>query len=214
MAGKASGGLADPLNRPIIKDGPVLAWPVNGDVQDEAVVLGWQASYHPDERLSFEATFSRLTDSLRQTRDSGQQLAFDWELWSLSASARYGVTLPSGWYLYLGVGAGYYVPKTSGEALDPWPTANEAGGRVTAVSVAPKKSFGTHALAGLEWRLAPRWELFLEYRQIWLESKIAVNYRTEQAAGANQPPLVGQRTESESFPYDHGLLRLGLNFRF
>jgi hypothetical protein len=69
-----------------------------------------------------------------------------------------------------------------------------------------KKSWAGHWVVGVEVVLTRHWELFAEFRQIYLSPDIRLLY----APDINTPTTV----TPSAFNYDHNWYRVGLNYRF
>ena len=87
--------------------------------------------------------------------------------------------------------------------------------RLSGLTVDVENSFGLHAGAGLEIRLSDRWEIFAEFRQVFLEADADLKITEEWPSGvANNPRMMQTRMVDDKLPYDHSLVRAGVSYRF
>ncbi len=197
-----------------LKDGPHVAYPRGGDIRDSQVGFGWQVTYERSDYWSLDLSITRQTDRLD---DLGIVQApfedrFDLEIIGTAASLR--LTYPMGLTtLYGGGGIGYYYMRTENKyanrSLASQSSALPPGVQSSRVSVNPENSLGYHAVAGIERLLTSRWEVFAEYRWVWLDTTLRTR-RVESRGGLQKDTL----TARDSFTYDHGLIRAGINYRF
>lgn len=196
------------------KDGPHLAYPRGGDIRDSELGFGWQITYERSDYWSLDLSLTRQTDTLDDIGVLAPpfQDRFDLEMVSAVASLRlsYPIRLTT---LYAGGGLGYYYLRTDNKVANRSLAAQAntlpAGVQSARVSVNPDNKMGYHAAVGIEQMLTSRWELFAEYRWVWLDTTLKIN-RVESRGGLQQETT---RTRS-SFTYDHGLIRAGVNYRF
>lgn len=198
----------------IFKDGPHLAYPVNDDVRRSELSFGWQVTYERSLYWSLDLSVTRQTDRLDDLGilDAPFNDRFDLEMIATAASLRltYPVRLTT---LYVGGGMGYYYMRTDNSAANrsvmEHAAALPAGVDGLRVSATPDNTFGYHATVGIERLLSARWEIFAEYRWVWLDSTMRVR-RTETRGGINRQTF----NTSDPFSYNHGLIRGGVNYRF
>ncbi len=208
----------DTLNRPF-KDGPHLAYPTGGDVHTERMGFGWQVAYQWYPYLSIEASASRYTDKLGDLNVLPDPLdpEFDQEIWNVVLSARlsysFGAFTP-----YLGGGAGYYRMRTRNSGVNRTirerPEALPPGVSELRLSADMDNAFAYHVAGGIEWKITSKWEIFAEYRRVFLDTDLTIRRLEIRPA---EGPIEVQRTETRetrNFSYDHGLLRAGVNYRF
>lgn len=198
----------------VFKDGPHLAYPRGGDIRDSQLGFGWQVTYEPSDYWAVDLSISRQTDRLD---DLGVLAApfedrFDLELIGAAASVR--VAYPLGMTsIYAGGGVGYYYLRTDNKHANRSLAGNShalpAGVQSMRASVNLERTFGYHAAVGIERILTRRWEVFAEYRWVWLDTHMRIR-RVESRGGLQQDTF----TSRNSFSYDHGLIRTGVNYRF
>ncbi len=202
------------------KDGPYFAYPDGGDVQNGRAGLGWQVAYEWTEFLSAELSATRVKDKLDELSvlPPPYSSTFDLELFSIALGGR--LSYPVGPVsLYAGGGIGYYLLRTDSgrvnRSIREHREALPAGVSDLQVSGDIKNSFGYHTTIGAEWRLARHWEIFADYRLIFLDSRITYRH-TETRRFPGESPAFSRSTErhTEDFRYDHGLVRVGLHHRF
>ncbi len=206
----------------ILKDGPHIAFPMGGDTQDPETAFGWHVMYEYTDLMSADLALTRMVDSL-----DGHALGVgpfpaagsaEVENWVVAISARVGTLVGHRTYIYLSGGAGYYFFNEQDmqevrRSLDAAPVAGPSGGRITDARLSVDDTFGYHLGAGVEWLLVPKWEIFADYRLAYLDTDSSLTVvETIPSSG----PGPGSRTHERSgrFDYDHGLLRVGINYRF
>lgn len=203
------------------KDGPHAGFSFGGDVRSEDFAWGWQAAYEQSDWLSLEASITAQNDELEQSINDvaiPQPFGIELDVYALAFSARAGIRPWSRLHLYVLGGAGYYIMKTDAEEAriiiagsEPQPS----GVRLSGLTVDVENSFGLHAGAGLEIRLSERWEIFAEFRQVFLEADADLKITEEWPSGvANNPRMMQTRIVDDKLPYDHSLVRAGINYRF
>ena len=201
------------------KDGPFIAFPSGGDVQKEKPGGGWQAAYEYNDLFSIETIIAGQTDDVK-AMVSTVPLDADMELNILSMS----FTGRLGWFFdpigfFLGAGGGYYFfdadTEASSVAVDASRSSLPPGVVGLELATNIEDAIGYHLSVGAEWLITGTWELFAEYRHVFLETDIRYNV-TETRIGAPSPEttFTTTRTSNETLSYDHGLVRIGLNYRF
>ena len=203
------------------KDGPHAGFSFGGDVRSEDFAWGWQAAYEYSDWLSMEASITAQNDELEQSINDvviPQPFGLELDVYALAFSARAGIRPWSRLHLYALAGAGYYIMKTDAEearviiaGAEPAPS----GVRLSGLTVDVENSFGLHAGAGLEIRLSERWEIFAEFRQVFLEADADLKITEEWPSGVpNNPRMMQTRMVDDKLPYDHSLVRAGVSYRF
>ena len=202
------------------KDGPHFAYPYGGDVRHERAGFGWQVAYEWTEYLSVEASISRYKDKLDDLNLVTPPFNAELDLETIAIGVSGRVGYPVGRFTpYLGGGLGYYYMRTDNDRINQSirdnPAALPAGVSELRISADMDNTFGYHVALGLEWLITSKWEVFAEYRRVFLESDLTVR-RTEARRTASGPLAVSrsETRETETFPYDHGLFRVGVNYRF
>lgn len=212
-------------NRPkpkhAFKDGPHVGVPLGGDVNEEEVAFGWQVAYEYNDYLSVDVSVSRQTDEL-DASDVGVPLfpdraVVDLELYNVVLSGRGAYPLLPSWFVYAGAGVGYYWfvedSETVRVALTADPVTGGGGGTVSEISTELDDDFGWHLAVGSELLLGEHWEIFIEYRFVYLETDSESRTIESRPTGDTVLRSVTS-TRSDDFEYNHGLLRLGINYRF
>jgi opacity protein-like surface antigen len=188
-----------------LKDGPFVSYLVGGDVENESVGFGWQVGYEHTPHLSLECAVAwnedesvKLGERLPGLSDAG---AIDLDVLSFALTGRAGLRPDPNIYTYLGAGFGLYVLKADNEQVRMAGAARNA----SFAEADADEEFGFHLALGAETVLTEHWEVFAEYRHVFFDTGVKVT--TIPADGAAV-------TGREDLSYDHGLLRLGLNYRF
>lgn len=201
------------------KDGPFLAFPSGGDVENENIAGGWQAAYEFNDLFSLEGVLLGQTDEI-VSGIANEPLEAELELNILSLS----MTGRMGWFfdpvgIFLGAGVGYYYFDADAEAsriavansmsaLPPDVTGQRLSSNI-------EDAFGYHLVAGAEWLLSGRWEIFVEYRHVLLDTDARYTItETRVAADELTGTLSTSRKQTEELSYDHGMIRAGINYRF
>jgi opacity protein-like surface antigen len=205
-----------------LKDGFHVGLPVGGDIYDQELELGYQAVYEHNENMSIEFDVTRQTDKLPDQEISGGLLPFDTktelELWGITLSGRLSFKPLDSMSLFAGAGAGYYIFKADDQNLRKAFDASgwdDGGAYIKDVKIDLNNDFGTHLMAGLEWRFAERWELFADYRIVFLGTEESTEITREYPQ--TDPHAPGdwiKTTTTIPFDYNFSLLRAGINFRF
>lgn len=206
--------------RAVFKDGPHFAYPTGGDVRNERAGYGWQVAYEWNHYVSMEASITRQKDKIDDMPlwPALSDSEFDLEIINIAVSGR--LSYPLGPLTpYLGGGLGYYYMRTDTKGINQTLRENPGtlppGVSELRIGADMDNTFGYHVAAGLELLLTPSWEVFAEYRRVFLDSDITVR-RTESrpTPGATLAFERMQTQQTETFPYDHGLIRVGVNYRF
>ena len=178
------------------KDGLHIGTITGGDVETSQPAIGWQAVYEYSPFISFEGAITYQEDEADKNINSSglvlPNVRYDFETLALAATARLSQPLNQHWKPYVGLGFGYYIFDV------------DAHSSATSISADAEDEFGYHGVIGTDWRFVRNWELNLEYRYVLLQPDTTV-----------QPGSNGTSNGiKQQFDYDHGLLRLGLNYRF
>ena len=188
------------------KDGPFIGYVFGQDVEDRGAAFGYQVAYEVNRTLSFELLGSWHEDESLSlggqvpTLSPGTEI--DLDVIGIALSGRLAFYAVSSVSAYVGGGFGYYILEANNEEVRA--AAVPGFGFVEAD---PEQEFGAHYVIGGEVLLTPHWECFLEFRQIFFDTDIDVNF----AADKDTPVSTRVR---DDFSYDHLMLRLGVNFRF
>lgn len=198
----------------VFKDGPHLAYPYGGNLRHSELGFGWQVTYERSSFWSLDLSITRQTDKLDDlgVLEAPFEDRFDLELFATTASLRF--TYPMGMTtLYAGGGMGYYYLRTDNKkanrSLAERSGSLPVGINSMRVGVDPENTFGYHAALGVERLLSPSWEVFAEYRWVWLDTTLRI--RQTESRGGLQRNTIHSR---DSLSYDHGLIRAGVNYRF
>ena len=201
------------------KDGPFVAFPSGEDVENKNLAGGWQAAYEFNDLFSLEAVLTGQTDEI-VSGITGEPLEAELELNILSLA----MTGRAGWFfnpvgLFVGAGVGYYYFDADAEASRISVADSSASlppGMIgQRLSTDIEDAFGYHLVAGAEWLLSGSWELFVEYRHVLLDTDARYTVtETRTASTELTGALSTSRKQKEEISYDHGLVRVGLNYRF
>lgn len=202
------------------KDGPHFAYPHGGDVERERAGFGWQVAYEWNAFLSAEFSASRHTDRQTDLLPFTTPLGSDvhLEVVPLVLTARAGYSMGPV-HLYGGVGGGWYYMRGKAsrvnQSLRENPNLLPDGLTGLQVSVDVKNTFAYHLALGAEWMLTHKWEVFAEYRWVRLDTTVTIDrIETRPARSGTLGPGKTQTSERSGFDYNHGLFRLGVNYRF
>lgn len=204
------------------KDGPHFGLPVGGDVKEEKLAVGWQAAYEFNDYASLEVSLTHMEQDLSLpeigTGPSPGGGVVELETWAVPVlTARLGKLVGERAYVYAGVGIGLYFFTEDAQNVrrvlyDTQPTGPR-GGTVTTIGVNVQDNWGAHAAVGCEFHLWDAWELFAEYRHVYFETDSDLRiteYLPDQPFGKRYATT----KQSGTYDYDHGLLRVGVNYRF
>ncbi len=196
---------AQTISHHTLKDGPFVSYLVGGDVENEGFGFGYQVGYEYNPTFSLEFAFAWNED---ESVELGGRLpglsnagAIDLDVLSFALTGRAGLRPDPNIFTYVGAGFGLYVLKADNEQV-------RMAGAAAAASFAEAdadEEFGAHLAIGAEAVLTEHWEIFAEYRHVFFDTGVKVT--TIPASGT----AVSGR---EDLDYDHGLIRLGLNYRF
>lgn len=192
----------------IFKDGPFVGYVQGGDVVDEDVAFGWQGVYEHDEHLSVEGAFSWQQDEDIRFSSSQPEVGdtpLDLQLLGFSLTGRIGSRPRENLHLYIGGGFTYYEIDGNTERIR---VAADAAGTPPAgfFAVDFDKEWGGHFVLGLEVVLTRHWEVFAEYRQLYLQPSAQVRFAPDR----DSPTI----SRYQKYSYDHSMLRFGLSYRF
>ncbi len=203
------------------KDGPHAGFSFGGDTRNEDFVWGWQASYEHNGWFSLEGSITAQNDELERNIDDVAipgPFGIELDIYAITLSARAGIRPWSRLHLYALAGGGYYIMKTDAEDariiiadLEPQPS----GVRLSGLTVDAENDFGLHAGAGLEIKLSDTWEIFAEFRQVFLETDADLKITEEWPSGVpSNPRMMQTRYVPDTLSYDYSLVRAGINYRF
>lgn len=202
------------------KDGPQYVYPMMGDVHDGQAGFGWQVAYQWTTYFSLEASVHRHKDRIGSSAQlpAPVSLPLDLEVVPVVLSARAG--FPAGPFsFYAGGGLGwYYLRADAGDinrALREDPALRPTGVSDVRIGTTVDNRFAPHVAIGVECVLHKNWEIMAEYRLTFLDSTVYYD-RTEQRPTPGELLAFEQSTTrtEERLDYRHGLLRIGLNYRF
>ena len=215
------GGLG--LRAETIKDGPSLAYPSGSDVEETTMAFGYQGSYEFNDNLAIEGAIIRQLDKFSDSVLTGGYVPFDskteMELWGLTVSVLASHKPNDRVKLYIGGGAGYYIPKADevnmrrALAAEGWNPPGE--GFVEDVSLEMEKAVAPHFITGVSYQLTKNWEVFADFRRVFLDTDVSLDVTMEYPPEHSGVPgeLIKTRT-SYPMDYNHDLVRVGANFRF
>lgn len=203
------------------KDGPSAIYPTGGDIGESSLGGGWQAAYEFNDLFSLEGLISAQRDDLPVSVLS-EPFSADLDLNIVS----FALTARAGWFfdpvsVYAGAGIGYYFFDGDADAvrsaIDGSRDRLPAGVSSLNLNNDIDDAVGTHLALGAEWMITKRWEVFAEYRMVFLETDI--RYRVDTGRPnpdpvTTTPTLVTTQSSEETLSYDHGVVRIGLNYRF
>ena len=203
------------------KDGPHAGFVFGGDVRNEDFAWGWQAAYEHNDWFSIEASVTAQNDELEHSINDvaiPKPFGIELETYALALSARAGIRPWSRIHLYALAGAGYYIMKTDAEdariiiaGLEPQPN----GVSLSELTVDAENDFGLHAGAGIEIKLSRTWEIFAEFRQVFLETDADLKITEERRTRDRYNPRGMQtRLVADTLHYDYSLVRAGVSYRF
>jgi opacity protein-like surface antigen len=217
MIGASTAGAVD--NGGTFKDGLFYGIPRGGDVRNPKEAYGWQMGYEPNPYLTAEITIGRQKDRIDDLNILPTGFAGDLELEIVHASAGFKIGYPiHRFYPYAGAGIGYYYMRGHAGKINQTiaqnPALRPSGVTELRVGADIDNVFGYHLALGLEVLITKRWEVFAEYRWVKIDSDITIN-RTETRRQSGLYQVRRDTTsEKQDFGYDHGLVRLGVNYRF
>lgn len=204
-----------------LKDGPHAGFATGDDVRNEEFAFGWQVAYENNDVLSLELSATRQTDEIehflgREQIPAGFSIGL--EVYSIVLSARLSYRPLARLGLYAGGGLGYYIMKTDAEEVREAIAARpgystDPGVVLKNYNADVENDFGWHAAGGIELRILDNWEIFAEYRHIFLEpgAKLEITYQSR--SGDPWDYLVTDFVE-DKLEYNHGLIRVGVNYLF
>ncbi len=200
-----------------LKDGPFVGYTSGGDLPDDTTVFGWQAAYEFTPEVSLEVAGSWQQHDLTEgIADPVSETDVDLQLGSVAVTAK------AGWFVdpatfYVGAGAGYYIFDTDPDGIAASDALVQPGVENIGLDVDADDEPGYHLAVGMELLLSDQWEVFLEYRHIFLETDVTTTITTQQGT-ADEDTLNDFRRSSESstesLSFDHGQVRIGVNYRF
>ena len=188
------------------KDGPSTAYVFGDDVESEGFGFGYQVVYEVNRNLSFELSglwHEDESDAIAASLPTVVPvLATDLDVISLALTCRLSVEPIPGLLAYAGGGAGYYIIEADNQDV----RESLSGTGFGFAEVDGDKEFGGHLALGCEAVLTRHWEVFAEFRQVFVDTGYTLRY----APSPDSPVGSGR----DAFSYDHSLFRVGINYRF
>ena len=126
----------------------------------------------------------------------------DLDVISLALTGRIHVEATPNVQVYGGAGVGYYIIEAENQDV----RESLSGAGLAFVEADGDKEFGAHIVIGSELLLTQHWELFAEFREVFLDSGFTVRSSSNKDA-----PVEARR---ENLSYDHRMIRIGINYRF
>ncbi len=206
-----------------VKDGPALAYPSGSAVEDSTMAFGYQGAFEFDDNLAVEVGVIRQLDKFSDSEITDGFVPFDsiteMELWGITVSVLASHKPNDRVKVYIGGGAGYYMPKADEvnmrRALDAegWDPAGV--GFVRDVSLEIEKSLAPHVITGISYQFTKQWEVFADFRRVFLDTDVSLDVTTEYPPErSGVPGELIKTTTSYPLDYSHNLVRVGANFRF
>jgi opacity protein-like surface antigen len=203
------------------KDGPHVGFATGSDVRNEDFAFGWQAACELTEFFSIELSATRQTDEIQERLDVlpiPPEFNIDLELYAIALTGRLTLRPVDIVTLYAAAGVGYYIFKTDSEEIRVISASRVEEEFPQTVlrnmNVDVENDFAFHVAAGIELALDEHWEIFAEYRAVSLDSdarlEITEQVREDYFAG----PEFSEDRLLDKLEYDHGLVRVGVNYRF
>ncbi len=202
------------------KDGPFVGAVRGGDTRDADVAIGWRVVYEYTPHLSIELSLSHHRDDVAFLMPPPPYDAtFRLETLGLALGGRIGHRF--GRVAVYGTGgAGYYRMHAKAGSLHLAPNSRQGalppGVPPMELSANVVNSPGYHAALGVEVQLPGKWEVFTEYRWIYLDTDIT--YRKTETFPDPDPATPDVRRETtrtkSRLDYDHHMIRFGVNRRF
>lgn len=202
------------------KDGPHFGYSRGGDVREKDTAFGWQVAYEWSPYVSTELSITRQRDVIDFELVPPPLLStFRLETIALALSGRAGHRFGRV-HVYGAGGAGYYFLRAKSrnirQSIAENPGALPPGVLNLDLGADVDDAFGYHLALGLEFVLAGNWEVIAEYRWVYLDTDVTFR-RTETRSDPNPetPPIQRHTTSTKAdLEYDHGLFRIGVNYRF
>ena len=205
---------------------------MGGDPIDNNEVWGAQVVFHSTRYIAFTLDGTFFEDQLpsQSYSDRGVQFmsAGDLNVWRIGVSGRATLPITDYFAVYGAGGVGYYLFNPQGEKIAANPDSVAGGLPVSGADLSVKEDaqLGLHGAVGAQIILNENVELFAEYNyavvDMSLEYKGTVSTEQEidvvggEGAAATTRVIgttyAGSSTVDQS--YNHGMLRIGLNFYF
>jgi opacity protein-like surface antigen len=189
-----------------LKDGPFIGYVFGKDVEQRGVAFGYQVTYEQSPLFSVELAGSWHEDESVSVGDRLPGIpgagAIDLDVVAFALTGRFDLRPDRAISPYVGGGFGYTVLKVDNEQV------RIAGAEQSLhfIEADADQGFGAHLVLGIEATLAPRWELFAEWREVFFDTDIKVT--------VNPHPAGGPATARDNLDYDYRMIRLGVNYRF
>lgn len=187
------------------KDGPATAYVFGGDVESEGFGFGYQVAYEFNRNFSIE--FMGLwhedeSDALSEALPTvGNTPPIGLDVITLGLTGRLSMEPAPSLLTYVGAGVGFYILEADNEGV----RESLSGTGFGFAEIDGDKEFGAHIVLGCEVVLTKRWEVFAEYRYTFLDSGYTLSYSPDRDSPVG--------TERDAFDYDHGAIRIGVNYR-
>lgn len=195
------------------KDGPFIGYSQGGDVETDQPAFGWNVAHEFNDTLSIE---SALTGQFDELTPAFLTAPIDQPMDLTVVSATIGGR--AGWFVnpvafHIGGGLGYYYFNADDERIRVAVAENEdalpPGTASRQLTNSIDGALGVYAGVGAEWLLSPRWEVFLDYRRVWVNTD--AHYEVRDVTSGTSGTTT---TYDESLEYNHNLFRLGVQYRF
>jgi opacity protein-like surface antigen len=188
-------------------DGPILAWFQSPDEGSSHLGGGWQFIADINRTFSFESSWVAGRDHLSPDWVTGSglppsRLRIDHH--HLSAGIRTHVFHRENYSVYvLGALSYNYFQEQNSEINKASRNTPSSGVKSNAIEI--KDELGWQAGLGIEYSIARHWEIVGEYRHLWHDGSAKVDVRFTDGS---------ERRSTPAFDYNHGQLRIGVNYRF
>ena len=194
-----------------VEAGPMVGWPVSGDIEEHNPAYGFQIDYHWNKALSTELSFTAFDDEMDTgilaRRDLPTSAATELEIRDLALSGKLNLFGGPQWNIYAGGGVNYMDWQPDSRRVDD--RIDQLAGDVIDLDVNIDTDWGYHGLVGFDIGVTDHLEFFAEYRHNVVESQINLNVVTERQR--NRPV---ENKIKDDFDFEYGIVRLGLNFRW
>jgi len=188
-------------------DGPILAWFQSPDQGNDHLGGGWQFIADMNRTFSIETSWVAGRDKISPDwiTDSGlppSRLRMDHH--HLSAGVRAHLLHRDTFSVFVMGALSYNYFQEQNSEINKASRNNPAAG-VKSNEIEIKDELGWQAGVGIEYSLARHWEIVGEYRYLWHDGSARVDVRFQDGRETRTTP---------DFDYNHGQLRIGVNYRF
>ena len=207
----------------VIKDGPSMGYASGSDVEETTMAFGYQGAYEFNDNLAVEVGVIRQLDKFSDSTLTDGYVPFDskteMELWGITVSVLASHKPNDRVKLYIGGGAGYYIPKADDVNLRRALAANgwnpSGPGFVEDINLEMENAVAPHFITGISYRLTKNWEVFADFRRVFLDTDVSLDVTMEYPPEVSGVPgeLI-KTTSSYPMDYNHDFVRVGANFRF